>query len=182
MTELSTTSTQRDEHDHVGMILVAKQTFEEMGITIDLITTQGQLRDTGTFERIKTTLLLPASYRVIAVIVHNPRVWRVFVESDDVPLTSWWEFPLELVPVYTRIYSDEPETTTLTKIMLRRADGSEEDVLREVSSAKVSNLRGQPLVAKKAGSDALRVAARDLESARTAVDSEENGVSDEQRK
>lgn len=77
--------------EHIGVIKVSRRAFDNVDselyniLNINNVDTQGRLRDTGVFSRMHQVLMLPESYKIIAIICAEPRLWRIFVESDVIP-------------------------------------------------------------------------------------------------
>ncbi|HVB73112.1 MAG TPA: hypothetical protein VNE38_06100 [Ktedonobacteraceae bacterium] len=125
----------QDVH-HIGVIAISDTIiFHTLGISFDLIDTQGHLRDTGVFARIKETLLLPESYTVLVLVMRTWRIWWIGVESPDLPPVPDSEEPPEITPKYVR----EGDMVRLTQIVMQR-DGREVNVLREMGAAREVNL------------------------------------------
>jgi hypothetical protein len=94
--------------EHIGVIRVARTIAEVEGysdldiLNIDNTDIQGKLRDDGLFARMHQMLLLPESYKILAIICDGPRLWKVLVENNLIPLVEpYGTFP-EVIPTYQR--------------------------------------------------------------------------------
>ncbi len=89
--------------NRIAVIEVTYDVFSHLGIPVDAADTQGYLRDTGVFNRIKEALLLPPSYTVLNLFT-GPlrRTWLIGVESPDLPVVTEYEEAPRITPTYIR--------------------------------------------------------------------------------
>lgn len=72
----------------IGVIHVDAPHVEDL-LNPDYTDIQSKLRDDGTFDHVHERLLLPESYKIIAIFCELIyRQWNVFVESDNIPLVK----------------------------------------------------------------------------------------------
>lgn len=110
---MTTENTERP-FDHRGVLFIRADMLTQLApeITLDTTNTQGQLRDTGVFARLRERLLLPDSYTLVAVFAQNfGREWAILIESPELPDVgefSWEsiEYP-RIEPTYCQTYSEE---------------------------------------------------------------------------
>ncbi len=98
------------EHRPVGIIYVTQDAHPELSNLLDFSSTdlQGKLRDDGNFDRIHQLLLLPSSYAVIAIFCdYSYGIWRIIVESDDIPRVEPGENYPTVEPRYTKNYTND---------------------------------------------------------------------------
>ncbi|SRR6266849_3322759 len=94
--------------EHIGVIKIARTIAEVEGysdlaiLNIDNTDIQGKLRDDGLFDRMHQMLLLPESYKIRAIICDGPRLWKVLVESNSIPLVEPNDTFPEVTPTYQR--------------------------------------------------------------------------------
>jgi hypothetical protein len=93
--------------ERIGVIKVSRSAFDNVDsklyniLNIDNVDTQGTLRDNGVFSRMHQVLMLPESYKIVAIICDGPRLWKIFVESDIIPSVDNANYP-EVSPTYQR--------------------------------------------------------------------------------
>jgi hypothetical protein len=89
----------------VGCISISALLMEQQGITFDMTDCQASLRDQGVFSTIKTWLLLPENYTILALYyVYLQGVWHVIVDSPDLPIFHVNEEPPQITPIYRSLY------------------------------------------------------------------------------
>ncbi len=92
--------------EHGGVICISGDLWHEMFndvLLVDSLTTQGVLREQGTYAEVKKRLLLPDIYTVHGIFyLWNDRQWEIVVEGPDLPaLTEGMKLPL-VTPIYQR--------------------------------------------------------------------------------
>lgn len=99
--------TEQEKSEHIGVIKVSRKGFNNVDnylhdiLNIDNTDIQGKLRDDGVFPRMHQLLMLPESYKIIAIICDGPMQWKIFVESDIIPPVENAAYP-EVSPTYQR--------------------------------------------------------------------------------
>jgi hypothetical protein len=117
--------TQQNEPMHIGIIKVSRRGFDSVDselsniLNIDNVDTQGTLRDNGVFSRMHQVLMLPESYRIIAIICDGPLLWKIFVESNVIPPADNASYP-EVSLTYQR---DQDGSVSLSNIEIISKQG-----------------------------------------------------------
>lgn len=100
----------------MGVIEVSCNLLEQLdipGLSLDNCDTRGRLREQGVFTAVHHALLLPDSYTIIAMMLANFRIWKIAVQSPDIPVVDEGEELPEVIPYYCRHADGTNELTSL---------------------------------------------------------------------